>query len=157
MNGYSLIELNITLLIMLFVCLVGYPMLGVMHKREALHKEIRLLYGNMQKAKIEAVKRNGFTVFIAERDGYRIFDDNGNGSVGRGDWVRQPNEQVIVSHRFSDEVHMDHTTFTLHRTRFNGRVCMKAGRVVLEDSEGRQSEIVISPVGRMRIVDRKRE
>ncbi len=83
--------------------------------------------------------------------GYKIFVDNGEGAGKKGDWVRQDQERQLVDHQYKNGVTLTQTTFTANRTRFNGRVAMKAGRVILSNKNGSQIQLVVNTVGRFRV------
>lgn len=150
-NGFSLVEVNVCCAIISVLACTAYPFFNNMQQSRALHKEIRTLYSNLQHAKTEAIKHNSYVVFKTTASGYQIFVDNGNGGGGQGDWQRQPQEKQLALHKYQDGIALDKITFTANRTRFNGRVCMKAGRVILRNQDGARTEVVVSTLGRLRV------
>ena len=150
-KGFSLLELKVCCAVLAVLACTSYPVFSNMQQSRALHKEIRTLYSNLQYAKIAAIKRNSYVVFKTTDSGYHIFVDDGNGTGSPGDWKRQPQEKQLVWHIYQEDISLDRNSFTGNRTRFNGRMCMKAGRVVLKSKDGAKTEIVVSTLGRIRI------
>ncbi len=149
--GFSLVEVKICCAITAILAVCSYPIFTSVQQSRALHKEIRVLYSSLQQAKVEAIKQNSFVVFKTTDKGYQIFVDDGNGGGKKGDWVRQPSEKQLTLHTYRDGISLEKTTFTGKRTRFNGRVCMKAGRVILKNGDGAKTQLVVSTLGRLRV------
>jgi prepilin-type N-terminal cleavage/methylation domain-containing protein len=150
-KGFSLVEMAVVCAIISVLAISVGPSLGGVKNSLALHEETRLLVTNLQNAKVEAIRGNSLVAFQLRADGYMIFVDSGVASQYRGDWVRQPEERLLVDHTFQDGVQLADTTFTVNRTQFNGRVGMKAGRVILSNLHGAKSQVVVSQMGRIRV------
>lgn len=150
-KGFSLVEVKVCCAIITVLACTGYPIFNGMEQSRALHHEIRTLYSNLQHAKIAAIKYNSYVVFKTIDSGYQIFVDDGNGGSGQGDWQKQPHEKQLTLHTYRQGISLEKITFTGNRTRFNGRVCMKAGRVILKNRKGKKTEIVVSTLGRIRV------
>ncbi len=150
-KGFSLVDLMVCSLVITILSVVVYPCISRARTSFVFNEESRILYGNLQNAKIEAIKGNAYVVFQLTPLGYTIFVDDGANSGKSGDWERQAGEIQLVDHQYKEGVALSETTFTLNRTRFNGRVGMKAGRVILSNSDGLKTQIVISTIGRVRI------
>lgn len=150
-KGFSLVEVKVCCAIITVLACTSYPVFSNMQQSRALHKEIRTLYSNLQHAKIAAIKHNSYVVFKTTDSGYHIFVDDGNGGGSLGDWVRQPQEKQLAWHTYQEGISLERNSFTGNRTRFNGRVCMKAGRVILKNKDGAKTEIVVSTLGRIRV------
>ncbi len=150
-KGFSLVEVKVCCAIISVLACTAYPFFNNMQQSRALNVEIRTLYSSLQHAKIAAIKHNSYVVFKTTASGYQIFVDDGNGGSGQGDWQKQPHEKQLVLHKYQDGISLEKITFTGNRTRFNGRVCMKAGRVILSNEDGAQTELVVSTLGRIRV------
>lgn len=150
-NGFSLIEVNVCCILVAILAAVTYPFIGEIRQSAIFKNEVRTLYGNLQRAKIEAIKQNTYVVFSIKKEGYSIFVDDGAGGGIRGDWIRQKDEKNLTAHIFPDTVKMTGTTFTGARTRFSGKTGVSGGRVILQSSSGPKSEVVVSLVGRIRV------
>jgi type IV fimbrial biogenesis protein FimT len=150
-KGFSLLELNICCAIMAIMISVAYPFLGEMRQSAHFRHELRELYGNLQYAKTEAIKQNSFVVFKVFAEGYTVFiDDGANGGI-REDWEKQTGEQLLVNHRYSNDIQMISTTFVGNHGRFKPRPGIKGGTVILSNANGTQSAIILNMVGRIRI------
>ncbi|MBM9603168.1 pilus assembly FimT family protein [Desulfopila inferna] len=150
-NGFSLIEVNVCCILVAILSAVSYPFIGEIRQSAIFKNEIRMLYGNLQRAKIEAIKKNSYVVFTVNNGGYFIFVDDGAGGGVREDWIRQQNEKILTAHVFSDTVKMAGTTFPGGRTRFSGKMGVSGGRVILQSKSGSRSEVVVSLLGRIRV------
>lgn len=150
-RGFSLLELKICCAVFSILVAVGYPFLGGVKQSMALREEISALYTSLQRAKIEAIKENSFVVFQIIPNGYSIFVDDGARGGKKGDWIRQNGEHQLTHHCYQDGISLAKTTFTANRTRFNGRVALKAGRVILTNRDGFKTELVVNTVGRFRV------
>ncbi len=150
-KGFSLLELNICCALLGILFCVSYPFMGEMRQSAHFRHEIRELYGNLQRAKLEAIKQNTFVVFKVFAGGYTIFVDNGaNGGI-MGDWEKQNGEQMLVNHRYSNNIQMTDTTFVGNHGRFRGRPGIKAGTITLMNVNGSRSGIVLNMIGRIRV------
>ncbi len=150
-KGFSLVEMNICIAIITVLAAVAFPSYAAVKQNLSLNKEMRLLHGYLQSAKIEAIKSNAYVVFKTIPEGYSIFVDDGANAGKSGDWERQAGEKTLIDRKYQDGISLSKTTFTANRTRFNGRVAMKAGRVILTNTDGSKKQLVISTVGRIRM------
>lgn len=150
-KGFSYVELNVCCCVMLLLAAICGPYLNNVKNTHCLSKEMRELYTNFQRAKIEAIKENTYVVFKHDDQGYEIFVDDGKDGGKKGDWKRQKGEKMLINHEFGNGVTVKESTFTAQRTRFTGRVAMKAGRIIIENDWGNQMQLVVNTIGRIRI------
>jgi len=150
-KGFSLVELNMCLCIIAILSAVSFPGFNAFQESTHFKQEIRQLYGNLHKGKIEAIKNNSYVVFKLTSNGYSMFVDNGDGGGIRGDWEQQGGEKLLINHRYENEVTMPTTTFSASRGRFSPTSSVKPGRIVLKSGSGKQQEIVLSTAGRIRV------
>jgi len=150
-KGFSLVELNVCCAILTILMAVSYPVFNTMQESAIFKSEMRGLYANLQRAKVEAIKRNQYVVFNVAEKGYTIFVDDGAGSGIRGDWVRQGAEKVLVDYRYPESIKMVKTTFPNNCGRFRPIVGIKPGRIQLQGPSGSRREVVINRIGRIRL------
>lgn len=150
-KGFTLFEINACCVIIAIVASIGLPALSKIKERFVLKSEAQILFRNLHLAKSEAVKHNDYVVFRIKNDSYEIFVDNGQSGGKGGDWKHQPGEKLLVSHSLKKGVTLAKSTFTSNKTRFTGTAGVKAGRVILQNTRGKQCEIVVSTVGRIRV------
>jgi hypothetical protein len=80
-----------------------------------------------------------FVAVLFDSGGYRIFVDDGHGGGTAENWVRDGDEESVVSRRMPAGVTIDLTATTLadKRTRFSGRGWIgNTGLVRLRNTEG---------------------
>ncbi len=150
-RGFSLMELNVCCVVIAILAAVSLPLFADMRQAAVFRSEVRQLYSSLQQAKIEAIKQNSPVVFTLSPEGYTVFIDNGAGGGGRGDWIRQSGEEIVINHRYCRDVRMASTTFSGNRGRFRPRPGITGGRIILEDVSGSQQEVVLNVVGRIRV------
>jgi prepilin-type N-terminal cleavage/methylation domain-containing protein len=149
-KAFTLVECMTCMVVLSILTLIAGPSLRVLKKRTVFRHEVIQLVNSLQKAKVMAIKNNSFVVLKVTETGYTIFVDDGSLGGLSGDWEKQDGEKALASHFLPDSINLT-TTFTLNRTRFNGRIGNKAGRVILTDSMGKRTEIVMSITGRIRV------
>lgn len=149
-RGFTLVEAMTVLAIISVLSTIGYLSLFDWTQRMSFRADVNCLVGNIQKAKIVAIKRNKYVVLKFFPKGYDIFVDDGTGTAIRGDWARQPQEKLLVGLRFNDKISFSNN-FSLNRTRFTGRPGMKAGTITLKDGHGNQMKVIVNVIGRVRV------
>lgn len=150
-KGFSLGELNICCCIIAILSAISLPGFNAFQESSHFKQEIRQLYGNLHKGKMEAIKHNSYVVFNLTSNGYLMFVDNGDGGGVSGDWEKQGGERLLINHRYKNEVTMPKTTFSANRGRFSPTSSVKPGRIVLKSESGKQQEVVLSTAGRIRV------
>ena len=102
-TGFSLIEVMITIALIGIISAIAYPNYLSWVSNSRLKAGARELYGNMQKARLEAVKRNSnvaitfnTVAFPAVGGSYTVFVDDGDGAGGvAGDAVQNGTEATL--------------------------------------------------------------
>ncbi len=149
-KGFTLVECMSCMMILSLLSALTAPVLKTMRQRTIFHREVAMLVHGLQEAKVIAIKRNCFVVLTITNSGYKIFVDNGENNGTSGDWIRQKSEKIILDHAIPAVIRMA-TTFPEKRTRFNGKIGNTAGRIILTDSIGKRTEVVVNVTGRIRV------
>jgi prepilin-type N-terminal cleavage/methylation domain-containing protein len=150
-DGFSLFELLVVVAIIAVVSAIVTPHFIGWRSNAKLRGTVDNLKGDLEMAKINAVKENSFVSVLFEPDGYRVFVDRTN------PWVRDPDERLLRERRLPAGVVFDtgHADwgFTNNRTRFNSRGAADTanGTAVIVNNSGEQSNIVVSTLGRIRV------
>ena len=108
-----------------------------------LRDAVSLLRGDIEMAKLRAVREDDFVAILFNANGYTVFVDDGAG-VDRGDWEIDPNEQVLQNRQMPAGVIIDvadSDMFENDRTRFNGRGRIGNPGIVKINAAGRQREL----------------
>jgi Tfp pilus assembly protein FimT len=108
------------------------------------------LMGDLEMAKISAVKENNNVAVLFDPTGYRVFVDRAN------PWVQDADERLLRVRKLPAGVtfDFDHPDwgFTSNRTQFNSRGRANiAGSAVIVNLEGRQRDVIVSTLGRIRV------
>ena len=148
-NGYTLVECLIGLAIISVLSVFSYPSLLTLKDEMRFRTEMTNLVSSLQQAKIAAIRSNSFVVFQVKSTGYLVFEDNGAGGGVKGDWIQQRGEKILINCVLPAGINLT-TNLTSGRTRFRGMPGMKAGTLVLQNINGKEAEIVISTVGKIR-------
>ncbi len=152
-RGATLVEIVSCLVILGVLAGMAFPLIEKMKVKLALHSEVSTLVEELRKARIFAIKSNAPVVFSYTDKGYMTFIDDGRNGGHNKDWVRQAGEQVLCSKTLGNgiDIILPESTFTSHRTRFSVGPGISAGAVVLQDSEGNKSKVIVNAVGRVRV------
>ncbi len=150
-KGFSATELMIVIAIIAIVAAVVAPGFLEWRNRSRLQGYSNNLKADFELAKMRAIKENAQVAIVfnqPEFDGYRVFVDS-----GPNEWVLDADERLLRDVEFPEGLVYDpvDSTFTNHRTRFNGRGLPGIlGRAVLMQ-QGDQREVVVNRVGRIRL------
>lgn len=151
-NGFSLFELLVVVAIIAVVSAIVTPQIIGWRNSAKLRGTVDNLKGDLEMAKIQAVKENSFVSVLFDPDGYRVF-------VDRADpWVEDGNDRLLTARRLPAGVSFDTGNddwgFTNNRTRFNSRgiADTENGTAVVVNNRGEQSNVVVSTLGRIRVV-----
>lgn len=152
-KGFTLVENVVCLVVLCAMSAFAYPEIGKWNSKYNLQSETLNLVGALHRARCAAVMRNSNVIFLYNKNGYKIFVDDGSGGGTKDDWIHQPGEAVLADVSLDKQVKIDtgESTFTLDRTGFSGKVGVKAGTVVLAGSGGLKNKIVMNVVGRVRV------
>ena len=125
-----------------------------------LRSATNIIRGDLQFAKLRALRENAIVVMIFTANGYNIFIDNGAGA-NAGNWNLDADEVLIRNRRLPAGLRIAlPTTFDSpnNRTRFDGKGFPDpatlsggglTGTVTLQNSRGSQMLITINRLGRI--------
>ena len=122
-SGFTIMELMVVIAILAVISALGLPGFVGWRNDAKLRDAVSLLRGDMEMAKLRAVREDDFVAILFNANGYTVFVDDGAG-VDRGDWEIDPNEQVLQNRQMPAGVTIDvadSDMFDDDRTRFNGR------------------------------------
>ena len=149
--GFTLMELMVVVGIMGLMGLVAMPGAVSWLDSAKLRSAAANLRGDLELAKLRAIRENNLVALQVNDNGYTVWVDNGAGGVGAGDWICSGDETVL-SNRVLAGARIDHTatTLDLERTRFNGwGMPANTGEVVFDGNGGRRAVVTIFATGRV--------
>jgi Tfp pilus assembly protein FimT len=145
-----LIELLIVLAILAILASIALPNMLAPSSRARLRGTVSNLRGDLQTAKMMAIRENSFVVVNMLATGYEVFVDNGAGA-NAGNWVRDADERLLVSRLMEPGVTIDlaATNLSDDRTRFNDSGFPENfGTIVLTTQVG-QRQLNVNRLGRI--------
>jgi prepilin-type N-terminal cleavage/methylation domain-containing protein len=151
-SGFSLTELLIVVAILAILASIALPNMLGQSSRARLRGAVSNLRGDLQTAKMMAIRENAFVVVNMFANRYEVFVDNGAG-VNAGNWVRDADERLLVGRQMEPGVSIDlaATDLVNDRTRFNDRgLPDNFGRIVLTSQAG-QRQINVNRLGRITV------
>lgn len=146
-SGLTIIELMVVIAITAILMAFAVPNFVGWRENSKFTGTVDNLRGDLNLAKIMAVRENGFVAVQFLADGYQVFTDNG-ASAG----VLDAGERLIRNQVLPAGVAIDLalTDFTSDRTRFNERgLPENIGTVVIVDAGGDQRSINLNRLGRI--------
>ena len=149
-DGFSLFELLVVVAIIAVVSAIVTPHIIGWRNSAKLRGAVGNLKGDLEMAKINAVKENNFVAVLFDPAGYRVFVDRANF------WIHDADEPLLRKRQLPAGVAFDfghpNWGFTNNRTRFNsrGRAGI-AGTAVIINNRGEQSHVIVSTLGRIRV------
>jgi type IV fimbrial biogenesis protein FimT len=150
-DGFSLFELLVVVAIIGVVSTIVAPHIIGWRSSAKLRGAADNLMGDLEMAKIRAVKENNFVAILFNPGGYRVFIDRANL------WTQDADEPLLRERQLPAGVSFDFAHpnwgFTNNRTRFNsrGRADSENGTAVIVNSRGEQRNVVVSTLGRIRV------
>ena len=150
-SGLTVIELLIVVAIMAILASIAVPNMLVPSINAKLRGAVSNLRGDLQTAKMMAIRENAFVVVNMFANRYEVFVDNGAGA-NAGNWVRDAGERLLFSRQMEPCVTIDlaATNLASDRTRFNDRgLPENFGRIVLVNSQAGQRQINVNRLGRI--------
>lgn len=152
-KGFTLVETIVCLVVLALLAAVAYPEIGKWKAANTLRSETLTLVSNLKHARQIAIVRNEDVVLCYNEHGYKIFVDKGSGGGIKGDRIYQPSELLLKELIFDSRVKIvkAESTFQYDWALFSGKIGVKAGSVVLMNSNGEKRKIIMNIVGRLRV------
>ena len=150
-RGFSIIELLVVVAVIAVVSVIVTPNFMRWRNNAKMRDAVDNLMGDLEMAKINAVRENSFVAVLFNPTGYRVFVDRANF------WIRDADERLLRDRKLPAGVRfdLDHIDwgFADNRTRFNsrGRTDTANGTAVLVNSRGQQRDVIVSSLGRIRV------
>jgi type IV fimbrial biogenesis protein FimT len=144
-SGFTLMELMVVIALLAIISAIGAPSFINWRNEAKLRDAVSLLRGDIEMAKLRAVRENDFVAVVFNANGYTVFVDDGAGGGVRGNWASDGTEQGLRNRQLPAGVTIDvadASMFANDRTRFNGR-----GRI------GNQGVVTFNAAGRQRTLD----
>ena len=143
--GFTIMELMVVIAILAVLSALGLPSFVNWRDEAKLKDAISLLRGDIEMAKLRAVREGDFVAILFNTNGYTVFVDDGlEVEADRGDWEIDPNEQVLQNRQLPAGVTIDvadSDMFDNDRTRFNGRGRIGILGIVTLNAAGRQRKL----------------
>ena len=143
--GFTLFELLVVIAIIAVLSALGTPAFLQWRSDAKLKDAISSLRGDLEMAKLRAVRENEFVAVLFNTNNYLVFIDDGAGAGGVAEnWIRDGDEKIIRNRQMPAGVRIDlgSTTFADDRTRFNGRGHIgNQGAVLIVNTAGNQRTI----------------
>jgi prepilin-type N-terminal cleavage/methylation domain-containing protein len=152
-SGFSIFELLTVIAIIAIVVAIALPNMIGSRGDATLRGVVANLKGDLNRAKMMAVRENALVVVNFFTTRYEVFVDNGAGA-NRGDWTQNSDERRLINRLLPNGVTIDlaASNFDSNRTRFNRRgLPENLGTVVVEASNGNQRQIQLNRLGRINI------
>jgi len=122
-SGFTAFEMAATLAIMAILATFFMPPYLQWLRTFRLKGAVNNLMGDIEMAKVRAIRENDLVAIQFQPTGYTMFVDNGEGGGTAGDWVRNGSEELVRYRDMPSGVLIDISAMTLtnKRVRFNGR------------------------------------
>ncbi len=143
-GGFTLLEAMIIISLIAIVATIAAPNLIAWRNKAKLRAAADNLKGDLELAKLKAIQINGSVAINCTASDYEIFEDNGATTH-----VRDSGEQLVKSRALPAGIKIDIRKPV--KISFTGRGTAKSGTIQLLNSGGEKKQIIISPVGRIRI------
>jgi type IV fimbrial biogenesis protein FimT len=144
--GFTLIELLVIIAIIAVLSSLGTPAFLQWRSDAKLRDAVSSLRGDLEMAKLRAMRENEFVTVLFNTGNYLIFIDDGAGAGGVAEnWNQDGDEKILRNRQMPAGVRIDlgNPTFEDKRTRFNGR-----GRI------GNQGVVkIVNKAGDQRTID----
>jgi type IV fimbrial biogenesis protein FimT len=143
--GFSIIELLVIVAIIAILSAIGTPAFFQWRGDAKLRDAVSSLRGDLEMAKLRAMRENEFVAVLFNTDNYLVFIDDGAGAGGVAEnYNRDGDEKILRNRQMPAGVRIDlgNTTFADDRTRFNGRGRIaNQGKVKIVNKAGNQRTI----------------
>lgn len=144
--GFSLIEVIVVIAIICIVASLAMPPFFRWRTDAQLRGTASNLRGDLELAKIRAVRENSFVAVSFSATNYTIWVDNG---ASAGDWIEDADEYELRNRQLPEGIYIVMpTALASNRTRFNGRgTAENSGTIILQNIGGNQKRININRLG----------
>ena len=143
-KGFTIMELMVVIATVGILSSIAIPPYLNWRSTTKLKDAASQLYGDLERAKSHAIRRNESVVILFSADGYTIFVDDGSGGGTAENWNYESGEEFLVDRRLPAGVGIDliKTTLDSERTRFNGRGWIgNPGIVTFHNSSGNEKVV----------------
>jgi Tfp pilus assembly protein FimT len=110
------------------------------------------LKGDLEMAKARAIRENNYVAVLFEKNGYKIFIDDGAGDGGVAvNWDRDGEELLLRDRTVPSGVRIDlaDTTFGENRTRFTSRGHTTNGHTAVVSLDGEKIKVTLFSLGKI--------
>ncbi len=145
-SGFSLLEVMVVMAIIFIIASIAMPPFLRWRTDAQLRGAASNLRGDLELAKLRAVRENSFVTVLFNANDYIIFVDNG---ASAGDWVEDADETQIRNGQLPEGVYIVMpTALADDRTRFDGRgTAENSGTIIIQNIRGKQKKISINRLG----------
>ena len=144
--GFSLLEVMVVMAIIFIIASIAMPPFLRWRTDAQLRGAASNLRGDLELAKLRAIRENSFVAVLFNANDYIIFVDNGTSA---GDWLEDEDETQIRNGQLPEGVYIVMpTALADDRTRFNGRgTAENSGTIIVQNIRGKQKTISINRLG----------
>jgi type IV fimbrial biogenesis protein FimT len=143
--GFTFFELFVAIAIIAILSALGTPAFLQWRSNAKLRDAVSSLRGDLEMAKLRAIRENEFVAVLFNTNNYLVFIDDGEGAGGVAEnWTRDGSERILRNRQMPAGVRIDlaSTTFADNRTRFNGRGHItNQGKVKIVNTSGNQKTL----------------
>ncbi|CAB1065150.1 hypothetical protein D1BOALGB6SA_9947 [Olavius sp. associated proteobacterium Delta 1] len=145
--GFTLMEVMVAIAIMVVLSAIAVPNMIGWRERAKLRGTFANLRGDLQWAKMQAIREHGPREIVFDSNGYTIVGTTVGATTVRS---RQLSAGVVFNLGAST-IPVDPDDLNQLKTQFDARGrCPDDGTLVLQDSNGEQRIISINPLGQIR-------
>lgn len=150
-KGITIIELLVVIGILAIIAVFAAPNFLSWRSNMSLRGAVNNIKGDLQNAKSSAARESARVVLEFVNNRMRIFVDDGAGPTGvKNNSIRDGSERIIRERELPVSVTVISSTFV--KTHFNPRgTSGAAGTFILEHANGARMNVIVSPMGRIRI------
>ena len=147
-TGFTLIELMVVICVIAIIASLTMPPLLRWRTDANLRGAASNLAGDLEMAKVRAIRENAYVAVLLGSNGYTIFVDNG---ADAGDWYEDDDEVCLRQRSMPTGVQIQMpTAFSGNRTRFAGRGVPEIwGSITIVNSRGKSKMISLNRMGRV--------